>query len=412
MVLFLFKCFTFLYFYILKFHKLNSWKKEITGLKNQGYDLSNFLSPFEAKKNHHTEIILSYHGMGDNLLTRSVSEIYYHKTGKKLLIAVEFPSFFVNSNFVQIFNFIHPYEIKLFIKRLKKYLPFFFKLINKTSEVKKNDYYDFNKTSSNRFSKIFNVVNFPVNFSLSYLTYMNYLKKEDCYVRKYPQCSILVSLASKLGLEGEIIINPTLNLTNDEKDYGRFTQKRQIAIMSDSKVIYKRLPYKIIQEIVDRLKDKYDFIQIGPINDFPLNSVINLCGKISLRQVASVLYNSDLFIGTISGLMHLARCVGCPSVIAYAAEPTYFTQYEGNYHVYSKTPCNLCSENILNVPYELCTQDCKCIVNIDVNEMIDTIELALSSSKNLVSKVEKINSPLKIDLKNLFYKIRTPNEYK
>jgi CDP-glycerol glycerophosphotransferase len=108
---------------------------------------------------------------------------------------------------------------------------------------------------------------------------------------------------------------------------------------------------------------------------------LDLRGDLSLRQVASTLHNSDLFVGAIGGLMHLARAVDCPAVIALGAEPLEFEYYAGNSYVFSETPCNICEEGKLDPHREACLNDYRCIRNISVEKMITAIREKLSASR-------------------------------
>lgn len=76
---------------------------------------------------------------------------------------------------------------------------------------------------------------------------------------------------------------------------------------------------------------------MGNAKDPLLDGVLDKRGCPSLREAASILYNSDLFVGGISGLMHLARFVGCPSVIVYShAEPETLVHYLCNIDIHPK----------------------------------------------------------------------------
>ena len=111
-----------LYFYLTPFGNLLSFKKHLKKLKLQGYDLSNFLTPSQAKKLKFNEVVFTYNGIGDSLLLRHTAEIYYHKTGVKLLLAVNHPEFFVNTDFVYVLNFTYAKAIRGLLNRLNKYL--------------------------------------------------------------------------------------------------------------------------------------------------------------------------------------------------------------------------------------------------------------------------------------------------
>jgi CDP-glycerol glycerophosphotransferase len=200
-----------------------------------------------------------------------------------------------------------------------------------------------------------------------------------------------------LGLDGEIEIKPHLELSSDEKKFGRFNDGAgilshhtlpQIAIISNGAMKYKSLPFATTQAVVDALKDECFFVQLGSENDATLLSAKDLRGKLSLRQAAGVLYNSDLFMGSIGGLMHLARAVDCPAVIAYGAEPLEFEYYAGNSYVFSETPCEICANGELDPYAEICPYDYKCIRNVAPEKMVMAIREKLSALREFPKQTD------------------------
>lgn len=184
---------------------------------------------------------------------------------------------------------------------------------------------------------------------------------------------LIQAVAEKAGCRGNVELKPEIFLTNEEKRHGRFFEKTQIAIMSTANDIYKQ--WNRWQELVDALCDKFSFVQIGAPKDIPLKNVLDMRGKLSLRECAATLYNSDLFVGQIGGLMHMARAVNCPAVIAYAgAGPIEFATYCCNKNVFPCDPCQLCSENKLNPSISECVFERKCIRSVSVKEMISAVE--------------------------------------
>jgi len=335
-------------------HSGLSGKFTVFNLKRQGYDCSNFISAGEAFRLGYAELWQNADSFGDSLLFRFALEQYYRKTGKKLLIASGKPEFFVNTVFC--------YVLKDFITedRIKE---------NCTKPAVNIGKYTF--------------TNKILNHGFCYRT--NSLGE---VVRKFPDKHIITTLCEEMGIEGEVVIEPGLNLTAKEKLFGRFSGKKQIAVMNGGVMLYKDLPAETTQKIIDELSDKYDFVQIGSEMDLPLKNALNMQGRLSLREVAAVLYNSDLFIGTIGGLMHLARAVNCRSVIAYSGEPDYFVHYNCNAKSYSVTPCEECPQNRVDPFFEVCPYDYKCIKNICYLDMIEKINDQINHPKEISPHVE------------------------
>lgn len=73
--------------------------------------------------------------------------------------------------------------------------------------------------------------------------------------------------------------------------------------------------------LVDWLKTKGVYsVQLGPLSE-PLvhPDVVDLRGKTTLRQAASLLKNSSGYVGVEGGLFHLAKAVGAPAVVVFAS---------------------------------------------------------------------------------------------
>jgi ADP-heptose:LPS heptosyltransferase len=92
------------------------------------------------------------------------------------------------------------------------------------------------------------------------------------------------------------------------------------------------------QEVVNNLKDKIHFVQVGRAGDFhtPLNHVTNLIGKTSFRQLMVLIRHSQGVLCPITCGMHLAA--GCDKpcvVIAGGREPISWAKYPS--HTYLHT---------------------------------------------------------------------------
>ncbi|ELJ8910748.1 hypothetical protein RT922_001791, partial [Campylobacter coli] len=223
-----------------------------------------------------------------------------------------------------------------------------------------------------------------------FLTQESFNKEKGKYIRTYGPSHIVANVCSKLGLEGDIAVDLHFPLSEKEKIFGRFApeNRKQIAIISEGLQRYKTYPFEKLQEVVNSLQEKYDFIQIGTKKDLPLRGALDLREKLTLREVASTLYNSDLFVGGIGGLMHMANAVGCPSVVLYSeAEPNYMVNYYNNINVFPvDNTCVKCTEG-KHCPWtSLCKaedQKYSCIDNIRIEDVIDAINKRIYMPRNL-----------------------------
>lgn len=78
--------------------------------------------------------------------------------------------------------------------------------------------------------------------------------------------------------------------------------------------------YDRFNEVADLLKDEISIIQIGGKDDVALNtlnSLINLCGKLTYRQTAYIIKKSKLHIGIDSCCGHIASAVEKQSIIIF-----------------------------------------------------------------------------------------------
>ena len=191
---------------------------------------------------------------------------------------------------------------------------------------------------------------------------------------------ILANVCSKLGINAQIEILPNLFLSAKEKEYGRFFESSQIAIVSGGNQQYKSIPFDVAQSVVNNLKYRYNFVQVGSISDPPLEGVLDKRTHGEVRDVASILYNSDVFIGGIGGLMHMARAVGCRAVIAFSvAEPLCLENYVCNINIFAPDPkCSLCGENKSFPFLTKCRNQYSCISGIRSADIENAIEIQMN----------------------------------
>jgi hypothetical protein len=192
-----------------------------------------------------------------------------------------------------------------------------------------------------------------------------------------PPEHLVAMMARNAGLSGHIDVCPHLHLSETEIAAGRIVDN-QIAIMSTGMnakmpMANKQWPPERFQQVVDALRDRFNFVQLGVNGDVPLEGVTQLCGKKSIRESAAVLKNSLCFVGTVGFLMHLARAVDCRSVIIYGGRETPSQSgYIANENLYSAVPCSPCW--LIN----RCDFDRKCLKMIEADAVIAALETQLS----------------------------------
>lgn len=217
-----------------------------------------------------------------------------------------------------------------------------------------------------------------LNVKMVQLKYTTYIPIEDRDIA--PDKHIILKFMECVGLKGSIINQPIINLTDLEKEFGKFGSL-QISVCTSS--ITATVPMKNkewytnrYQEIINLLSDTYTFVQIGSKNDAPLRNVIDMRGKTTVRETASILYHSTLLVSHEGFLMHLARAVNCKSVIIYGGRISpQQIGYSCNSNIYQKEECSPCWRN------NTCEYDKICMQNISTNRVLKEIELQLSAGK-------------------------------
>lgn len=111
-----------------------------------------------------------------------------------------------------------------------------------------------------------------------------------------------------------------------------------------------------MQQVVNELNSLgYKVLQLGVVEDEPLEGATNLRGKTTLREGAAILANVRLFIGLEGGLIHTARAVDTPCVVIYTGYTTpEETGYPENINLraasagescWSRVPCEHCKHS-------------------------------------------------------------------
>lgn len=197
--------------------------------------------------------------------------------------------------------------------------------------------------------------------------YSHYVPVEDRDVS--PPRHILSMMCEKAGIIGPVTLKPLLTLSDEERDAGALLP-RQLVIQSSGldarfSMLTKQWFVERYQEVVDTLRPDFNLIQIGSPKDPPLDGVLDLRGKTSLRETASIMSRSLAFIGSVGFPMHLARAVDCRSVIIYGGrELPSQSGYTCNVNLHAPVGCSPCWK--LNT----CEYDRLCMRQIDAADVV------------------------------------------
>jgi lipopolysaccharide heptosyltransferase I len=113
---------------------------------------------------------------------------------------------------------------------------------------------------------------------------------------------------------------------------------------------------------------------------YPLESqgLINLVGKLSLRQLPVVLRRMKLVVGNDSSLIHLAAGVGTPVLAIYGpTQPKATGPYPVSQHAVRRTElaCSPCGQRACRNPQYL-----ECLHSISVSSLLESIQELLAAS--------------------------------
>jgi ADP-heptose:LPS heptosyltransferase len=127
-----------------------------------------------------------------------------------------------------------------------------------------------------------------------------------------------------------------------------------------------------MRQVAETLAEGARVVQLGAASDPLLPKVIDRRGEHSFRKVASILANASLFVGMEGFLTHLARAVGCRSVVVYGGytKPDE-TGYPCNENLAVDLPCSPCWEP------SGCHFQRKCLDAVSVQDVLAAVERAL-----------------------------------
>ena len=274
-----------------------------------------------------------YGGIGDDLLLSSLAKLLKQQKKTSICILTRYPELFAHNP-----NIAH-------VITLPKYRKTFESLVKRLPAIFKEKFYQ--------------------------IGYAEYERENDRDV--LPDRHIIDVMCQKVGVKYVNETPPEIYLNDKEKNEFRIAAN-QICIQSSgisSKSYMKNKDWFVerYNEVVKGLNSgTYTFVQIGSEEDPLIDGVVDMRGKTSIRQTASLLYNSKYFIGTVGFLMHLAKAVNCKSIIVYGGrELPYQSGYSSNLNLYSKFECSPCGFR------NFCNYGRICMQNITVDLVLKNI---------------------------------------
>jgi hypothetical protein len=205
--------------------------------------------------------------------------------------------------------------------------------------------------------------------------------REDLDQDIIPEKHIILKMADSLNLAGGITNKPYFFLSDSEVKKGAYAKKKIIITTSTSGALKpmknKEWYPERYQQVVDSFYPEYQFIQLGTQNDYPLNNVVDLRGKTTVRETAALLKNASLLVTHVGFMMHLARAVELRSVIIYGGrerpDQSGYACFENIYSAVECSPCWL---------HNTCPYNKKCMEIISA----DMVQEAIMNQLRLLDK--------------------------
>jgi hypothetical protein len=307
-------------------------------------------------------------GVGDALMLAGAAREYFQKTGIRPLCFVPQANVFRHFDFCW---FLH--DKRMYVDRKNSYNSWFHLMAAGRGTIRSGRH-EFRMRSLDYMKKTFPIGNTFQNL------YSGYQKNGH----------ILYWVLSRMGLTGPVDVSPHISLTAEERKFGEFARGK-IVVKVGGNEFYKSILPETMARVVEMFRGEYEFLQIGVPADGAIPGA-NQLFHLDLRQMAAVLANARLFVGSIGGMMHLARAVGCPAVIAISGESEKFDAYPSHEFVFSSTPCRHCIENCLwcdvqkLLPNECPSEKYKCIRGVRPDDIAAAIRKKLSQPREDAAK--------------------------
>ena len=195
-----------------------------------------------------------------------------------------------------------------------------------------------------------------------------------------PPGHIIAEMCLQSGLTGEVELRPWLFLQSAELAAGlRTTSARpQVAIQCMSAASVNAAPNKVwpserYQEVVDQNRDRFDFVQLGSLQDPPLRGALDLRGRTTIRESAAILARSAATVCYVGFLMHLARAVDARAVVVFGGrEHPSNSGYPCNENLFTLLPCSPCWRR------QTCVADHACMTAIEAVHVTRALDRLLA----------------------------------
>jgi ADP-heptose:LPS heptosyltransferase len=168
-------------------------------------------------------------------------------------------------------------------------------------------------------------------------------------------------------------------LTREEEETGKHLVSRYstpVAIHVTSKFTSNQnWPISYWTELVQR-NPQYAFLQLGLPAEELIPGVIDLRGKLPLREQFAVLKYARAFVGVDSSFAHVTNAFGTPGVVFFGPSNSLIWGHPNNRNLDLGLPCAPCVDVLARAP---CPYGAPCMSGITVLEVERNLELQLAS---------------------------------
>jgi hypothetical protein len=159
------------------------------------------------------------------------------------------------------------------------------------------------------------------------------------------------------------------------------------SVNAASKEPVKTWPKGNWQALLPLLLEIGDVVQLGDDREPELVGVKRFAGKLTIRESAAVLAQTDLHIGPDSLLMHMANGVDVPAVILMGgSRPEECLGYADNINLTSTPDCSPCW---IHQGYETCMHEVECMSALTVEAVLEAVDSLSDISSPLYSSTQK-----------------------
>ena len=221
-----------------------------------------------------------------------------------------------------------------------------------------------------------------------YLAYYDTSWKLSSYAEEYCRQHRIKATAECCGLKGKdlIIDKPEIILTDNEKMAGEKLLGRIERVNTRNKIVLglfsndkkRAYPMNRIQPLIASLNESFNSTDVVLVGDKreEYEGAINLTGKTNLRELFSVIYNSDVVITIDSSVVHIAGAFDKPTVFLPSTILGEWRTYKNTKIIKPKTQCYPCNELIRkhlhpNFCYTEKQRYSNCLETIGIEEIVE-----------------------------------------